>query len=72
MSMDIKQLIVVGLVGVGTALLTGKTFRRILLLPFEWISRKTHSKVDDKLVDEARRDLGVPDPTLEEHKNDER
>ena len=65
-SMDIKTLGMVALAGVVTALLTGKTFRRLLLLPFEWAASKTSSKTDDKIVDEARKDLGVPDATLDE------
>lgn len=65
-NIDIKQLMLVGLAGIITALATGKLLRRILLLPFEWISRKTDSKIDDKLVDEARHDLGVDGPTLPE------
>lgn len=61
--LDLNTLLMVALAGVATALLTGKTLRRLLLLPFELISRKTETKVDDKLVEEARKDLGVPDPT---------
>jgi hypothetical protein len=62
-NIDINTILMVALAGVVTALLTGKTFRRLLLLPFEWISSKTGSKVDDKLVEEARKDLGIPDAT---------
>jgi hypothetical protein len=65
MKLDLETLLMAGLVGAVTALLTGKTFRRILLLPFEWISGRTGTRVDDKLVEEARRDLGVQDPTLD-------
>lgn len=67
-SIDIKTLGMVALAGVATALLTGKTVRRLLLLPFEWVASKTGSKIDDKLVDEARKDLGVPDSTLNSEK----
>lgn len=63
-NIDINQLLMVALIGAVTALLTGKTFRRILLLPFEWVSRKTKTKVDDTLVQEAQKDLGVDSPTI--------
>ena len=63
-NLDIKTLGMLALAGVVTALLTGKTVRRLLLLPFEWLASKTGSKIDDKLVDEARKDLGVHDATL--------
>lgn len=65
-SIDIKTLGMVALAGVATALLTGKTLRRLLLLPFEWAASKSASKTDDKLVAEARKDLGIPDGTLDE------
>jgi hypothetical protein len=64
MNLDFNSILMLGLAGAVTALLTGKTFRRILLLPFEWISKKTTTKVDDTLVHEARRDLGVETPTI--------
>jgi len=67
--LDINTLIMLGLGGVATALLTGKTFRRLLLLPFELLSRKTSTKIDDKLVEEARKDLGVPDATIEKEED---
>lgn len=63
---DIQQMLMVALIGAVTALLSGKLVRRLLLLPFELISRKTENKIDDKLVEEARQDLGVPDSTLPE------
>lgn len=47
------------------ALLTGKTFRRLLLLPFKLISAKTSTEEDDLLVQEAARDLGLPDDAAE-------
>lgn len=46
-------------------LLTGKFLRRLLLLPFEYLSRRTATKVDDVLVEEAGRDLGIERTTLE-------
>ena len=65
-NIDIKTVLMVGLAGVVTALLTGKTLRRLLLLPFELLAKKTANKTDDKLVEEARKDLGVPDKTIDE------
>lgn len=62
-NIDIKTILMVALAGVVTALLTGKTLRRLLLLPFELLSKKTANKTDDKLVEEARKDLGIPDAT---------
>lgn len=65
-TMDINTALMLSLGGVVTALLTGKTLRRLLLLPFELISKKTETKIDDKLVEEARKDLGVTDATVED------
>ncbi len=69
-SEEIKTAAMVALAGAVMALLTGKTVRRLLLLPFEWIASRTSSKTDDKLVDEARHDLGVPDATLDNEKKE--
>lgn len=57
-------------------LLAGKTIRRLILLPFEWLASKTESRIDDKIVEQAEEDLGIPGGTLpnsekEEKKNDE-
>lgn len=41
-------------------LLQGKVFKEFLLLPLEWLSERTKSTTDDKLVDLAREDLGLP------------
>lgn len=62
--LDMETLLMVGLVGAAAALFSGKFLRRLLLLPFEFLSRKTENKVDDKLVETARQDLGIPDPTI--------
>lgn len=64
--LDINTILMLGLGGVVTALLTGKTFRRLLLLPFEYLARRSDNKADDKLIEEARKDLGIPDATLEQ------
>lgn len=63
---DIKQLLIAAGIGALTSLLMGKAIRRLALLPFEWLSRKTNTKIDDKLIEEARHDLGVDSPTIQE------
>ena len=48
--------------GVGSALLallTGKTIRRLLLLPLKLLAAKTKTHEDDLIVEEAARDLGL-------------
>lgn len=67
-NVDWQSILMVSLAGVVTTLLTGKFIRRLILLPFEWLSKQSGSKVDDKLVEEARKDLGVDSPTIEEEK----
>lgn len=69
--LDFETLLAVGLVGAVSALLTGKFLRRLLLLPFEFISKKTNTKIDDKLLEEARKDLGVTDATIAEEKEED-
>lgn len=54
-----RNIILMGLGSAVLAILTGKTFRRLLLLPFKLISRKTKTIEDDLLVREAARDLGL-------------
>ena len=59
---DTQQLYMIIGMGLGSAvlaILTGKTFRRFLLLPFKLLSRKTKTIDDDLLVKEAARDLGL-------------
>lgn len=68
--LDLQTLLTVGLTGAVAALFSGKFLRRLLLLPFEAISRQTKTKIDDKLVEEARRDLGVQDATIPEDDSD--
>lgn len=46
-------------------LAAGKALRRLLLLPFEWLARKTPTKVDDVLVSEVGSDLGLDKSTLD-------
>jgi len=43
------------------ALITGKTIRRLVLLPFKLIAAYTSTKEDDLLVQEAAKDLGLPE-----------
>jgi hypothetical protein len=47
--------------GIVTALLTGKFIRRLLITPFDLIAEKTATQIDDKLVEEAKKDLGLED-----------
>lgn len=47
-----------------TQLLAGKMIKRLLLLPFEYLSSRTDNKIDDVLVDEAEKDLGIESRTL--------
>ncbi len=49
----------VALAGLGAMLLAGKGLRRLILLPFEYLARKTPSKVDDVLVKQVEADLEV-------------
>ena len=57
--MDINTLIVAGLAGILTTLLSGKFLRRLILLPFKFLVAKTKTKEDDRLVEEAALDLGL-------------
>lgn len=68
--LDIETVLMVGLAGAVSALLTGKFLRRLLLLPFEYLTKQTNNKIDDKLLEEARKDLGVTDSTLPENDKD--
>lgn len=64
-----RNIILMGLGSAVLAILTGKTFRRFLLLPFKLISRKTKTKEDDLLVQEAARDLGLSEDAAPEVNN---
>lgn len=52
------------LIPIGLALVFGKAIRRVLLLPVEWLVRKTNNKIDDVILKEAESDLGLDDSTL--------
>jgi len=41
------------------SLLTGKTFKTLLLAPLKWWASRTHSEFDDKLIQAAEQDLGL-------------
>lgn len=62
--MDWQTILLGGLSGTLIALAAGKAFRRILFLPLEWIVRKTSTPIDDKLLAEAEKDVGIESPTL--------
>jgi hypothetical protein len=66
----LHTIIGMGLGSMVLAILTGKTLRRLLLLPFKLISRKTKTIEDDLLVREAARDLGLHDDAAPEVKED--
>ena len=57
---EVRTIILMGAGSALLAILTGKTIRRLLLLPFKLISEKTKTKEDDLIVEEAARDLGLP------------
>lgn len=59
--MTLRNIVLMGAGSAVLAILTGKTLRRLLLLPFKIISQKTKTKEDDLLVQEAARDLGLPE-----------
>lgn len=42
-----------------TQLLAGKAIKRVILLPFEWLVKKTKNTEDDKIIKEAEKDLGI-------------
>jgi hypothetical protein len=67
---QVYMIIGMGLGSAVLAILTGKTLRRLLLLPFKLISRKTKTKEDDLLVQEAARDLGLSADAAPEDKKD--
>lgn len=76
MELDLSTAAMAAGAGILAALVAGKTIRRIILLPFEWLASKTESRIDDKIVEQAEEDLGIPGGTLpnskkEEKKNDE-
>jgi hypothetical protein len=56
----VPNILIAGAGSAVLALLTGKTLRRLLLLPFKLIAAKTTTKEDDVLVEEAAKDLGLP------------
>lgn len=70
MEFDIKQMLMVAGAGIVVALLSGKAVRRILLLPFEWIASRTSNKIDDKIIDDAQKDLGIEGDSIETKKED--
>lgn len=41
------------------SLLTGKTFKTLILWPFQWLASKTVNKKDDELVEKAKQDLDI-------------
>lgn len=68
--LDLRNILLMGLGSAVLAILTGKTLRRLLLLPFKLISKKTKTKEDDLLVQEAARDLGISDTASSENTKD--
>ena len=69
--LSLKNTIILGAGSALLALLTGKTLRRLLLLPFKLLSQKTKTKEDDLLVEEAAKDLGLPADAAQPAKTEE-
>lgn len=71
---SINSLGIMIMAGVGSALLallTGKTIRRLLLLPLKLLAAHTKTHEDDLIVKEAARDLGLaPDAARPEGEQD--
>jgi len=71
---SIDSLGMIVMAGVGSALLallTGKTIRRLLLLPLKLLAARTKTHEDDLIVKEAARDLGLePDAARPEGEQD--
>lgn len=51
------------LLSIAATLLAGRTFKELLLWPLRWLAGKTKSKLDDKLVEDAEKDLGLRNDT---------
>ncbi len=49
---------------IALTLAAGKTLKRLVLLPFEYLRNKSRSKVVDVLVSQAEQDLGIDKPTI--------
>lgn len=47
------------LLGLVIQLLTGRTLKRLLVMVVSKITKKTKTEADDKLVEEAKKDLGL-------------
>lgn len=70
-SIDISSLLLLAATGIVTAIFTGKFIRRLVLLPFEYLASRTSTTIDDKLLQEAEKDLGIDSPTLPADKKEE-
>jgi hypothetical protein len=57
--MDLKTLFVTSLASMVATLLTGKFLRKAVVLVVSPFVRKTKTKVDDELLETAKKDLGV-------------
>lgn len=44
-----------------TQLLTGKSFKQLLLWPLTWFSKKTKTEADDKVVEQIKHDWQLDD-----------
>lgn len=59
---EYQALIQAGMLALVGSLLMGKTLKRLILLPFQWWARKTSNIIDDQIVADAERDVGI-EPT---------
>ncbi len=57
----VHQAIIGTLAGAVVALVTGRFVKHLIIAPFEWLSKRTSSPIDDKLVEDAKHDLGIED-----------
>lgn len=71
---SVNSIAMIAMAGVGSALLallTGKTIRRLLLLPLKLLAARTKTHEDNLIVEEAARDLGLePDAARPEGEQD--
>jgi hypothetical protein len=57
--MDLKTLLITSVASMVATLLTGKFLRKAVVLVVSPFVRKTKTKVDDELLETAKKDLGV-------------
>lgn len=70
MSPEYQKLLEAGFLALLGSLLMGRTLKRLILLPFEYLAKRTSNTIDDQIIADAEQDAGIEPTQFADNKID--